>query len=117
MRGLQTAIVAAGQPFTIFGWTLQTATAISEDGTVIAGYGLDPQGHRQAWVATLPRACYANCDGSSTSPALNVWDFTCFLNAFAAGAAYANCDHSTTPPVLSVNDFLCFINSFGAGCS
>jgi hypothetical protein len=49
-------------------------------------------------------------------PVLNVNDFTCFLNAFAAGSPYANCDQSTTPPVLNVNDFTCFLNTFAAGC-
>jgi serine protease AprX len=29
--------------------------------------------------------CYANCDGSTTAPVLNVADFTCFLTKFAAG--------------------------------
>ncbi|MFN0131569.1 MAG: GC-type dockerin domain-anchored protein [Phycisphaerales bacterium] len=61
--------------------------------------------------------CYANCDASTTVPFLNVNDFTCFLNAFAAGASYANCDASTTAPVLNVNDFTCFLNAFAAGCS
>ncbi|MFN0131978.1 MAG: GC-type dockerin domain-anchored protein [Phycisphaerales bacterium] len=67
--------------------------------------------------ATLPPACYANCDGSTAAPILNVNDFTCFLNRFAAGDLYANCDNSTTPPVLNVNDFVCFLNAFGAGCT
>ncbi len=61
--------------------------------------------------------CYANCDGSTTPPILNVNDFICFLNTFAAADAYANCDGSTTPPVLNVLDFVCFLNSFAAGCS
>lgn len=61
-------------------------------------------------------ACYANCDQSTTPPALNVLDFTCFLNRFAAGDSYANCDQSTTPPVLNVLDFTCFLNAFAAGC-
>jgi hypothetical protein len=30
-------------------------------------------------------SCYANCDNSSIVPVLNVQDFSCFLNAFAAG--------------------------------
>jgi hypothetical protein len=60
--------------------------------------------------------CYANCDGSTTAPVLNVNDFTCFLNQFAAGDLQANCDESTTPPVLNVNDFTCFLNKFAAGC-
>jgi hypothetical protein len=61
--------------------------------------------------------CYANCDASTVTPALNVNDFTCFLNRFASGDPYANCDNSTTPPVLNVLDFYCFLNSFAAGCS
>lgn len=30
--------------------------------------------------------------------------------------AYANCDSSTIVPVLNVNDFACFLNAFAAGC-
>jgi hypothetical protein len=61
--------------------------------------------------------CYANCDESTDSPVLNVYDFTCFLNRFAQGDSYANCDQSTTSPVLNVSDFACFINRFVAGCT
>jgi hypothetical protein len=69
--------------------------------------------------------CYANCDGSSTEPILNVDDFTCFINEFAAAqglpheqqvTSYANCDGSTIAPALNVDDFTCFINSFAQGC-
>ena len=61
-------------------------------------------------------ACYPNCDSSTVAPILNVNDFSCFLNKFAAGDPYANCDGSTTAPVLNVNDFSCFLNRFAAGC-
>jgi hypothetical protein len=64
----------------------------------------------------LGASCYANCDGSTTAPILNVQDFACFLNAFANGEPYANCDGSTTPPVFNVQDFSCFLNAFAAGC-
>jgi hypothetical protein len=69
--------------------------------------------------------CYANCDESTTEPILNVDDFTCFINAYAASstlpheqqvASYANCDGSTVAPALNVDDFTCFINAFAAGC-
>jgi hypothetical protein len=60
--------------------------------------------------------CYANCDASTTNPALNVQDFACFLNRYASGDTYANCDGSTTAPVLNVQDFACFLNQFAAGC-
>jgi hypothetical protein len=64
-----------------------------------------------------PPPCYANCDGSTINPCLNVGDFGCFLNRFAAGDTYANCDGSTIVPVLTVQDFGCFLNSFAAGCN
>ena len=35
------------------GWTLQAATAISDDGCIIGGYGLNPQGDQEGWVATF----------------------------------------------------------------
>ncbi|MBL9031785.1 MAG: proprotein convertase P-domain-containing protein [Phycisphaerae bacterium] len=61
--------------------------------------------------------CYANCDGSTIVPFLNVNDFVCFLNRFSGGDTYANCDQSTIPPVLNINDFICFNNKFAMGCS
>jgi len=68
-------------------------------------------------IVTVVPACYANCDGSTIPPVLNVLDFICFLNRYAAGDSLANCDGSSTPPVLNVNDFLCFINAYAAGCT
>ena len=62
-------------------------------------------------------ACYANCDGSTTAPVLNVNDFVCFGNRFAAGDSYANCDASSTPPILNAVDFICFMNKYATGCS
>jgi trimeric autotransporter adhesin len=70
-------------------------------------------------------SCYANCDGSIAPPVLNVDDFTCFINEFAAASTlphpqqlthYANCDGSTSVPVLNIDDFTCFINQFAHGC-
>jgi subtilisin family serine protease len=79
------------------------------DPLIIRGYGvLD--------AASADTFCYANCDGSTTVPVLNVLDFSCFLNKFAAGDPYANCDGSTTAPTLNVLDFSCFLNAFAAGC-
>ncbi|MEX2220153.1 MAG: GC-type dockerin domain-anchored protein [Phycisphaerales bacterium] len=64
----------------------------------------------------VPQACYANCDGSTAAPALNVADFGCFLQRYASGNPYANCDHSTAPPVLNVADFGCFLQRYAQGC-
>ncbi|MEX2219351.1 MAG: agmatine deiminase family protein [Phycisphaerales bacterium] len=64
----------------------------------------------------LGNPCYANCDDSTTAPALNVADFSCFLTAYASGDGYANCDSSTTAPILNVADFSCFLQSYAGGC-
>jgi len=73
--------------------------------------------HNIQCPAITQNPCYANCDGSTTSPILNVNDFSCFINRYAGGDSYANCDGSTVAPVLNVNDFLCFQTRFAAGCS
>ncbi|MFG0283586.1 MAG: GC-type dockerin domain-anchored protein [Phycisphaerales bacterium JB039] len=55
-------------------------------------------------------ACSADCDGSG---GLDLFDFLCFQNLFAAGDPDADCDGSGR---LDVFDFLCFQNAFAAGC-
>ena len=65
----------------------------------------------------LAEECYANCDGSTAEPVLNVLDFACFFNQFAAGSPAANCDNSTAAPELNVLDFVCFLNRFATGCT
>lgn len=69
-----------------------------------------------AATLTLTPACYANCDGSTLSPVLNISDYVCFLGRFRSGDLRANCDGSTTAPVLGAADFVCFLQTFRAGC-
>ena len=66
------------------------------------------------WSRPVP--CYANWEGSTQTPVLNVADFYCFLTRYASGDPHANCDNSTQPPVLNVQDFGCFLTRFAAGC-
>jgi len=88
--------------------------AAGEDLTTVPAFGTP-----QAFVRISlggPAPCYANCDGSTAPPVLNVSDFICFLNKYAAGDSYANCDGSTVPPVLNVSDFICFQTRYSQGC-
>ncbi len=95
------------------GWVLEQAWAITDSG-LIAGAGTK-DGWPRGFI--LSPACYANCDGSTATPALTANDFQCFINKYAAADPYANCDGSTATPSLTANDFQCFINRYAAGCS
>jgi glucose/arabinose dehydrogenase len=90
--------------------------------TWISSFGEDADGelyvvsHLGGAVFKMVPRCWANCDGSTTAPVLNVEDFTCFINRFALNDCWANCDGSTVDPILNVEDFTCFINQFALGC-
>src|SRR5690606_18578892 len=81
---------------TVTGPNLAAGLAIAENGSVLAMPNLMSEG---LTLVSLGSPCYANCDGSTTAPVLNVNDFICFQAAFAAGDPYANCDGSTQAPV------------------
>ena len=89
-------------------------------GTLYAGGAFQRVGGETSWflagLGECPARCYANCDESTAAPVLNINDFQCFVNQFAAGMARANCDRSTAAPALNVLDFVCFLNEFAAGC-
>ncbi|MBX3404968.1 MAG: hypothetical protein KF699_16270 [Phycisphaeraceae bacterium] len=90
-------------------WHLQSATAMSDDGTVIVGFGINPDGQQEAWVATIPMPCAADFDGNGTR---EVGDIFAFLAAWFAGdpAAYA---FGGTPGVPAI---FAFLTAWFAGC-
>jgi trimeric autotransporter adhesin len=109
------------------GSSVLTLTPFDDDGpgpgsaALFAGGSFTSAGGQDAprlarWGCPAPGPCYANCDGSTVQPILNVADFVCFHSKFAAADPYANCDGSTIPPVLNVADFICFQTKYGAGC-
>jgi hypothetical protein len=111
-------------PYTLTGNVL-TFTArfeVVQTGTGLFTYGLQNvrDGSQNYWspgnLSVSTTCYYANCDGSTITPMLNVADFTCFLRRFAAGDTYANCDSSTATPVLQANDFVCYLERFALGC-
>jgi hypothetical protein len=120
--------------FTTFGGIIQRIAdvripaAMSDNSSVTIGtYGasISFSGVDVAIGDGGPAVCYPNCDLSTIAPILNVDDFTCFINQFAAAQSlpsaqqvtnYANCDGSTIAPVLNVDDFTCFINQYAQGC-
>jgi uncharacterized membrane protein len=51
-RNLQDVLVGLGVDLT--GWRLAQAMDVSADGRTIVGYGQNPQGFTEAWIATVP---------------------------------------------------------------
>jgi len=45
------------------GWTLNRAWDVSDDGHTIVGYGTNPAGNQEAWIATMPVPGDVNADG------------------------------------------------------
>ncbi len=68
MRKLQDVLVNDhGLAAELAGWRLLRANAVSADGTVITGYGLNPDGLREAYVAIIePQSCAADLNGDGT---------------------------------------------------
>jgi probable HAF family extracellular repeat protein len=74
------------------GWNLTFAMSMSDDGTVITGYGINPSGNTEAWVATIPRvapACPADLDNGSGNGTpdggVDISDLLYFLARFEVG--------------------------------
>ena len=44
-----------GRGLELGGWSLNVATAVSDDGRTVAGTGVNPDGATEAWLAVIPR--------------------------------------------------------------
>jgi len=52
MQNLKDILTDSGLDLT--GWTLKAARDVSADGLTVIGYGTNPQGNTEAWIATVP---------------------------------------------------------------
>jgi len=98
------------------GTATAAAGANATDYALTAGAATFTNNARNSFTLIASTPCYANCDGSTGSPALTASDFTCFLTKFRANDSAANCDGSTGSPSLTASDFTCFLTKFRAGC-
>ena len=120
--GTQSWAWVSGEPFGFASWFPPcpvNAPSETHVGLIVIGSetgGWCNLSGNELWRGVV-ETCYANCDGSTAAPSLNVADLACFLQRFAAGEPYANCDGSVQPPALNVADLTCFLRAVAAGCS
>jgi probable HAF family extracellular repeat protein len=67
MRNLSQILIAEGLGSEIGTFQLREATAVSDDGEMIAGWGEHTNGDLEAWVARVPQLCPgdSDCDGTA----------------------------------------------------
>jgi probable HAF family extracellular repeat protein len=58
MRNLRDVLIS-DYGLDMTGWTLTVAADISADGRTLVGYGTDPAGNTEAWIATIPEPASA----------------------------------------------------------
>jgi probable HAF family extracellular repeat protein len=108
MRSVRDVLAAANVDMS--GWVLTSATGVSSDGRIVAGFG-EHDGRGEAWIATLPAACVGDFNASGGITVQDVFDF---LAAFFAAEPAADINRSGSVTVQDVFDFLA---AFFEGCS
>jgi probable HAF family extracellular repeat protein len=84
------------------GWVLRSATAMSDDGLTIAGWGTNPLGNREAWIATIPTLGLPgdyNDDGT-----VNAADYTVYRNR-KAGIGGTTLPNDAGAPGVTIDDY------------
>lgn len=77
---------------------------------------ISPDGFLGAWTTRGIKRVIVEARGLSGPTTSNLAYEIDHLRFTPVIACYANCDGSTTSPVLNVNDFICFVNTFVVGC-
>jgi hypothetical protein len=100
------------------GWTLMYAFAISGDGRVIGGEGVNPTGQHEVWAVYLdglPRPrCPADFNNDDTLNSQDFFDFlVCFFDPPACPPLAADFNADGT---IESGDFFDFLAAFFAGC-
>ncbi|MDQ7012841.1 MAG: GC-type dockerin domain-anchored protein [Planctomycetota bacterium] len=94
------------------GWYLYKASAVSADGRTIVGWGINPDGDGEGWVAYLGPACRADFDDDGE---VDVEDVAAYLAAWLESNIFADWNYDGS---INTRDLLGFLNEWVAkpGC-
>lgn len=92
------------------GWHLDRANAVSADGRTIVGYGVNPQGFTEGWVAYIGPACRADYDKSGS---VNADDVAAYLAAWSARSVFTDWNYDG---YIDTRDVIGFLRAWAAGC-
>ncbi len=92
------------------GWRLSFATAISDDGLTIVGWGRNPEGNTEAWRATLPPPCPADLNGDGF---VNVTDLVVLLASWGVCPATGCVADLNGDGFVNVSDLVKLLASLG----
>lgn len=111
MRDLRGLLIEQGAQG-LTGWRLDWPTGISADGRVIAGWGINPAGIQQGWVATLSDQpmCAADFNNSGSITVQDIFDF---LAAYFAGLPGADFNGAGG---ITVQDIFDYLAAYFVGC-
>ena len=91
-------------------WTLVEAMGVSNDGSVIVGWGIDRNNLIEGFVVMVPPECPVDFNGDGEVNTLDVLDF---LNAWTARDPRADFNRDGR---INTLDVLAFLNAWNAGC-
>ena len=109
MRNLQ-AILEVQLGLNLAGWTLTDARGVSPNGNTIVGYGINPLGATEGWIATLSSVvpCFADINSDNS---VNVTDLLALLAAWGPNPGHpADTNGDGT---VNVTDLLALLAAWG----
>jgi len=113
MVGLEALL--ADQGIDLMGFDIQVATAISDDGTVISGWGINGQTFaHQGWMITIDAGPDCPADLAEPLRVLNFFDVVAYITAFNNQDPIA--DFAAPAGVFNFFDLVAYLDAFNAGC-
>ncbi len=118
MRAIQTEL-GSDYGLDLSGWQLTHAEGISSDGKTIVGYGINPQGDVEAWIARLPGGGpVLDCDDNGVIDQCELVENDCNSNGTLDSCELegSDCNNNGVPDDCEISDDDCNSNGILDEC-